>query len=156
MEGEGGGQRRRWDDGGQGAVDVLVGSGSPSFRVSFLSPRPPGCGLLTGLLSTPSFPGVNPQRYVDGFEWDEFKWRRGELAAQFEGKTVMVGVGVGREQRLEHRTCHTTEPATQPAISVVIFSPSLSLALLIFSLSIPPPSPFRLALTTWTCSRASS
>jgi len=33
---------------------------------------------------------VNPQRYVDGFAWDEFKWRRGELAAQFEGKTVMV------------------------------------------------------------------
>lgn len=35
---------------------------------------------------------MNPQRYINGFEWDEFKWRRGELAAQFAGKTVMIGV----------------------------------------------------------------
>eukprot|EP00983_Pelagomonas_calceolata_P096414 1158126-Pelagomonas_calceolata.AAC.9 len=36
--------------------------------------------------------GVNPQRYLDGFTWDEFKWRRGELQAQFQGMTVMAGV----------------------------------------------------------------
>ena len=47
---------------------------------------------------TPHTPGVNPQRFVDGFQWDEFKWRRGELAAQFEGKTVMVGVGALKEE----------------------------------------------------------
>src|SRR5947209_6683741 len=35
--------------------------------------------------------GVNPSRYLDGFSWDEFKWRRGELLAQFEGCTVMLG-----------------------------------------------------------------
>jgi len=37
-------------------------------------------------------PGVNPQRYLDGFTWDEFKWRRGELEAQFKGLTVLAGV----------------------------------------------------------------
>ncbi|GAX81965.1 hypothetical protein CEUSTIGMA_g9393.t1 [Chlamydomonas eustigma] len=47
-------------------------------------------GRTVGLKIMPT--GVNPQRYVDGFEWDEFKWRRGELAAQFEGKTVLIGV----------------------------------------------------------------
>lgn len=36
--------------------------------------------------------GVNPQRYLDGFTWDEFKWRRGELEAQFKGVTVLAGV----------------------------------------------------------------
>eukprot|EP00798_Chlamydomonas_sp_ICE-L_P015885 gene15885-22013_t len=35
---------------------------------------------------------VNPQRYIDGFGWDEYKWRRGELLAQYEGMTVLVGV----------------------------------------------------------------
>jgi trehalose 6-phosphate synthase/phosphatase len=34
---------------------------------------------------------VNPARYLDGFSWDEFKWRRGELVAQFAGLTVLVG-----------------------------------------------------------------
>ena len=37
-------------------------------------------------------PGVNPQRYLSGFQWDEFKWRRGELVAQFQGQTVLIGV----------------------------------------------------------------
>lgn len=36
--------------------------------------------------------GVNPRRYLDGFSWDEFKWRRGELRAQFAGLKVLVGV----------------------------------------------------------------
>lgn len=36
--------------------------------------------------------GVDPQRYLDGFTWDEFKWRRGELEAQFKGMTVLAGV----------------------------------------------------------------
>ena len=35
---------------------------------------------------------MNPQRLLDGFVWDEFKWRRGELAAQFAGLTVLAGV----------------------------------------------------------------
>ncbi|KAG1664974.1 hypothetical protein FOA52_001986 [Chlamydomonas sp. UWO 241] len=47
-------------------------------------------GRKVGLKIMPT--GLNPQRYVDGFEWDEFKWRKGELSAQFEGKTVLVGV----------------------------------------------------------------
>lgn len=34
---------------------------------------------------------MNPARYLGGFEWDEFKWRRGELRAQFEGCSVLVG-----------------------------------------------------------------
>ncbi len=34
---------------------------------------------------------MNPRRYLDGFSWDEFKWRRGELVAQFAGLTVLVG-----------------------------------------------------------------
>lgn len=36
--------------------------------------------------------GVNPTRYLNGFAWDEFKWRRGELLAQFSGQTVLIGV----------------------------------------------------------------
>mmetsp|Transcript_47255 Transcript_47255/g.120542 ORF Transcript_47255/g.120542 Transcript_47255/m.120542 type:complete len:875 (-) Transcript_47255:80-2704(-) len=36
--------------------------------------------------------GVRPERFLDGFAWDEFKWRRGELLHQFEGKTVMMGI----------------------------------------------------------------
>jgi hypothetical protein len=47
--------------------------------------------------------GVNPQRYLDGFSWDEFKWRRGELRAQFAGLTVLVGGwvrGCGQQQAM--------------------------------------------------------
>mmetsp|Transcript_6377 Transcript_6377/g.19782 ORF Transcript_6377/g.19782 Transcript_6377/m.19782 type:complete len:833 (-) Transcript_6377:104-2602(-) len=47
-------------------------------------------GRTVGLKIMPT--GLNPQRYVDGFKWDEFKWRRGELRARFSGKTVLVGV----------------------------------------------------------------
>jgi trehalose 6-phosphate synthase/phosphatase len=36
--------------------------------------------------------GVRPERFLAGFAWDEFKWRRGELLHQFEGKTVMMGI----------------------------------------------------------------
>lgn len=36
--------------------------------------------------------GVNPQRLLGGFQWSKFQWRRGELRAQFAGKTVLVGV----------------------------------------------------------------
>ena len=34
--------------------------------------------------------GIDPNRYIKGFQWDEYKWRKGELEAQFEGMTVMV------------------------------------------------------------------
>mmetsp|Transcript_2058 Transcript_2058/g.5209 ORF Transcript_2058/g.5209 Transcript_2058/m.5209 type:complete len:929 (+) Transcript_2058:1462-4248(+) len=47
-------------------------------------------GRTVGIKIMPT--GVNPQRYLDGFTWDEFKWRRGELQAQFQGMTVMAGV----------------------------------------------------------------
>mmetsp|Transcript_7436 Transcript_7436/g.16134 ORF Transcript_7436/g.16134 Transcript_7436/m.16134 type:complete len:857 (+) Transcript_7436:209-2779(+) len=47
-------------------------------------------GRTVGIKIMPT--GVKPQRYLDGFDWDEFKWRRGELKAQFDGLTVMVGV----------------------------------------------------------------
>lgn len=35
--------------------------------------------------------GVNPARLLSGFSWPEFQWRRGELAAQLKGKTVLIG-----------------------------------------------------------------
>ncbi|GFR42321.1 hypothetical protein Agub_g3228 [Astrephomene gubernaculifera] len=46
-------------------------------------------GRTVGIKIMPT--GVNPRRYLDGFSWDEFKWRRGELLAQFAGLTVLVG-----------------------------------------------------------------
>ena len=36
--------------------------------------------------------GVNPGRLLEGFGWPEFRWRRGELRSQFEGRTLLVGV----------------------------------------------------------------
>mmetsp|Transcript_34490 Transcript_34490/g.97716 ORF Transcript_34490/g.97716 Transcript_34490/m.97716 type:complete len:872 (+) Transcript_34490:312-2927(+) len=36
--------------------------------------------------------GVNPERFLAGYLWDEFKWRRGELLHQFQGKMVMLGI----------------------------------------------------------------
>nr|AKA43768.1 trehalose-6-phosphate synthase [Dunaliella viridis] len=47
-------------------------------------------GRTVGIKIMPT--GVNPKRYLDGFSWDEFKWRRGELEAQFKGMTVLAGV----------------------------------------------------------------
>ncbi|KAL6765404.1 trehalose-6-phosphate synthase/phosphatase [Haematococcus lacustris] len=47
-------------------------------------------GRTVGIKIMPT--GVNPQRYLDGFAWNEFKWRRGELQAQFAGCSVLVGV----------------------------------------------------------------
>lgn len=38
------------------------------------------------------YQGVNPERFLGGFNWSETKWRRGELLSEFEGKTVMIGV----------------------------------------------------------------
>lgn len=32
--------------------------------------------------------GVNPRRFLEGFGWPEFQWRRGELTSQFEGCQV--------------------------------------------------------------------
>jgi len=46
-------------------------------------------GRTVGLKIMPT--GVNPGRYLEGFSWDEFKWRRGELRAQFAGCAVLVG-----------------------------------------------------------------
>lgn len=36
--------------------------------------------------------GVNPRRLLEGFSWPEFRWRRGELASQFGGRSLLVGV----------------------------------------------------------------
>lgn len=36
--------------------------------------------------------GVKPERLLAGFQWPDTKWRVGELAAQFAGKTVLIGV----------------------------------------------------------------
>ncbi|KAI7839449.1 hypothetical protein COHA_006850 [Chlorella ohadii] len=36
--------------------------------------------------------GVNPERLLSGFSWSDTIWRQGELAAQFAGKTVLLGV----------------------------------------------------------------
>ncbi|GAB4813526.1 hypothetical protein N2152v2_000572 [Parachlorella kessleri] len=36
--------------------------------------------------------GVKPERLLSAFGWDNTIWRRGELAAQFKGKTVLIGV----------------------------------------------------------------
>lgn len=47
-------------------------------------------GRTVGLKIMPT--GVNPGRLLSGFEWPEFKWRRGELVSQFAGKTVLVAV----------------------------------------------------------------
>lgn len=47
-------------------------------------------GRTVGIKIMPT--GVNPRRLLSGFDWPEFKWRRGELASQYQGKTVMVGV----------------------------------------------------------------
>lgn len=36
--------------------------------------------------------GVKPQRYLEGFEWPETKWRVGELSEQLKGATVLLGL----------------------------------------------------------------
>eukprot|EP00887_Chlorella_sp_A99_P001749 scaffold19.g1749.t1 len=36
--------------------------------------------------------GVKPERLLSGFGWSDTIWRRGELEAQFKGKTVLLGV----------------------------------------------------------------
>ena len=36
--------------------------------------------------------GVKPQRYLEGFEWPDYKWRRGELLAEYGDRAVMVGI----------------------------------------------------------------
>uniref|UniRef100_A0A061RG97 Trehalose 6-phosphate synthase/phosphatase n=1 Tax=Tetraselmis sp. GSL018 TaxID=582737 RepID=A0A061RG97_9CHLO len=36
--------------------------------------------------------GIKPDRLLSGYAWDEYKWRRGELIHQFEGKKVMMGI----------------------------------------------------------------
>ena len=36
--------------------------------------------------------GVNCSRLLQGFGWSECEWRRGELIAQFRGRTVALGV----------------------------------------------------------------
>lgn len=36
--------------------------------------------------------GVKPQRLLDVYSWPDTAWRRGELQAQFRGKTVLIGV----------------------------------------------------------------
>lgn len=36
--------------------------------------------------------GVKPQRYLEGFEWPETKWRIGELSEQLKGSTVLLGL----------------------------------------------------------------
>ena len=36
--------------------------------------------------------GVDPQRLLQGFDWPEFRWRRGELLSQFAGRTLLLGV----------------------------------------------------------------
>lgn len=35
---------------------------------------------------------MNPERLLSGFGWSDTIWRQGELAAQFKGKTVLLGV----------------------------------------------------------------
>lgn len=36
--------------------------------------------------------GVQPERFIGGFQWAETKWRIGELKDQLKGKTVLLGV----------------------------------------------------------------
>lgn len=36
--------------------------------------------------------GVKPSRFLSAFSWKDTEWRRGELAAQFKGKTVLLGM----------------------------------------------------------------
>ncbi|CAL5223978.1 g6589 [Coccomyxa viridis] len=36
--------------------------------------------------------GVKPERFLNGFGWQDTIWRRGELLSQFKGQTVMIGV----------------------------------------------------------------
>jgi trehalose 6-phosphate synthase/phosphatase len=36
--------------------------------------------------------GVKPERLLGACSWPDTAWRRGELAAQFQGKTVLIGV----------------------------------------------------------------
>jgi len=36
--------------------------------------------------------GINPDRFLSGFEWPETEWRRGELLAEYANKTVLIGV----------------------------------------------------------------
>lgn len=52
----------------------------------------PACVQVCVLLHLLCVSGVNPHRLLEGFTWPEFRWRRGELLSQFEGKTVLVGV----------------------------------------------------------------
>lgn len=36
--------------------------------------------------------GIKPERLLAAFDWSDTLWRRGELCAQFEGKTVLMGI----------------------------------------------------------------
>lgn len=35
---------------------------------------------------------MKPQRYLEGFQWPDTKWRIGELTSQLQGKTVLLGL----------------------------------------------------------------
>lgn len=52
--------------------------------------------------------GVNPRRFLEGFSWPEFQWRRGELVSQFEGCQVRErrgGTGGHRGTVVDWRVC---------------------------------------------------
>lgn len=36
--------------------------------------------------------GVKPDRLLSVYSWPDTTWRRGELMAQFRGKTILIGV----------------------------------------------------------------
>jgi trehalose 6-phosphate synthase/phosphatase len=61
-----------------------------------MAPPPKDCGRSTASRTPnhrapPAHAGVNPQRYLGGFQWDDTKWRIGELTEQLRGRTVLLG-----------------------------------------------------------------
>ena len=64
-----------------GSAGGRVWTDGPSRAPRSGSPRPPRRRT-----------GVNPERLLSGFGWSDTIWRQGELAAQFKGKTVLLGV----------------------------------------------------------------
>lgn len=36
--------------------------------------------------------GIDPNRFLNGFSWNETEWRRGELLEEYKNKTVLIGV----------------------------------------------------------------
>lgn len=47
---------------------------------------------MHGIVYKILFLGIQPERLLNGFQWEQTKWRRGELMAEFQQKMVLIGI----------------------------------------------------------------